>query len=236
MKVFIATPAYDGKVEATCTASLIEGMRFLTDKGIPCTWRYLAGCCYLPIARNKLVRQFLASDCTDFVFVDADVGFEVGGLYKILQHDREIVGGAYPFKTDREDYPVQIFTDAAGFPLVDPETGLIQAKGLPTGFMRIKREVFERMASPELEVVEYDSQFKARESYQAFFDTKKLGTYWWGEDYLFCKMWSDMGGKLWLAPNITFTHSGGQMWAGNYHDWLRRQPGGGGEKPADWKF
>jgi predicted deacylase len=38
----------------------------------------------------------------------------------------------------------------------------------------------------------------------------------------------EMGGEIWVVPDINLNHwnSEGRCWAGNYHNYLRRQPGG----------
>jgi acetone carboxylase gamma subunit len=36
----------------------------------------LSGNCHVDDARNSVVREFLASDCTELVFIDADVSWE----------------------------------------------------------------------------------------------------------------------------------------------------------------
>ena len=84
MKVFIATPCYDGRVDAFCAAAIMRELSILREAGIDALWFPLCGCCYLPVARNKLVREFLATDCTDLVFVDSDVYFEPGAMLKLL--------------------------------------------------------------------------------------------------------------------------------------------------------
>lgn len=237
-KVFLATPSYDGSVHIECVKSLIGAISLLESNGIKTQWEAWAGCCYLPVVRNKLVRTFLQGDCTDFIFIDADVQFSPEGVLKLLRHDREIVGGIYPFKQDKEGYPVWNKTDGLGRPAVDPYTGLIEAWGLPTGFMRIQRQVFERFHRhfPDIEIKEYNADGTLRESYLNFFDCEKEGSTWWGEDYNFCRKWTAAGGKLWIEPDINFTHHGFKGFSGNYHNYLRNLPGGGGGKPSDWKF
>jgi hypothetical protein len=50
---------------------------------------------------------------------------------------------------------------------------------------------------------------------------------WWGEDYAFCRNWQEIGGEVWLVPNLNLNHwSGDKVWKGNFHEYLLKQPGG----------
>jgi hypothetical protein len=50
---------------------------------------------------------------------------------------------------------------------------------------------------------------------------------WWGEDYAFSRNWLALGGELWIVPDLNLTHHGPDtVYPGNFHNFLRRQPGG----------
>ena len=114
----------------------------------------------------------------------------------------------------------------------NPPLAIVEAEFLATGFMRIKRNVFERMAQayPELkykENVVKTMNRKIEEAYDFFGmgidDTRGRYT---TEDYMFCKRWRDIGGQLWIYPDIDFDHIGRKAYTGNFHEYLMRQPGG----------
>jgi hypothetical protein len=42
-----------------------------------------------------------------------------------------------------------------------------------------------------------------------------------GEDYAFCRRWTDMGGKVWVNPEIKMGHVGYKTFQGHLGDWLR---------------
>lgn len=102
--------------------------------------------------------------------------------------------------------------------------GLLQVKHLGTGFMMIKRHVLEKMADalPELK---YDDDInilspEENKHLYAFFNTEvhKLSVkrHFLSEDYLFCKRWTDMGGKIFGDINIPLTHTGTHSFAGHF--------------------
>lgn len=240
--VVIATPAYDGKLTDGCAKSISDARILCIRAGIWTDFLTLGGCAYLPMARNKLVRDFLAnSKATDLVFIDADVGFSARSLVRLLGHDVDVVAGAYRYKVDEERYPVLPLAadghegEATAPPRVDEATGLITAGMVPSGFLRIRRAVFERFlehyGAPNLAVVERNRDGTERERYYDFFDTQKVGEQWFGEDVRFGQLWQAMGGELWIDPDLDLTHTGVKHYPGNYHRFLLRQPGGS-EGPA----
>lgn len=237
MKVFIATPAYDGRVCDGYTQALKASMAHLAELGIGCQWETLDGCCYVQIARNKLVRTFLESDCTDLVFIDADVEWTPDGLVDLLSHPAQIVSGAYPTKEHDERYPVWLKTGEAGRPELAGLSGLLECWQAATGFMRIHRSAFLAMQKhfgEELEVDEYDfTGSKKTGGFSNFFDTSKRGRVWIGEDVAFCRAWTmEMGRPMFIDPGIKLTHWGTwpsghpRAFRGDYHDYLSRLPGG----------
>jgi FkbM family methyltransferase len=92
-------------------------------------------------ARNNLTRQFLESDCTDLLFIDSDLVFSHEHVERILSHDEEVVGGMY-FKKMQEKAEPCLNTTCS--PIVKPN-GLNQVAYIGTGFLRIKRIVFEKI-------------------------------------------------------------------------------------------
>lgn len=223
IKVFIATPAYDGKVAIELAASLITAMRLLDQKGVRAQWQTLAGCCYLPIVRNKLVKAFLTEEFTDLLFIDSDVGFEPDAIEKILSHDVDVVAGAVPYRVDGGEFPVIMFAED-GKPVV--KDGLIKAKMASTAFMRIRKTVFGKILEAfgeKLVVVEMDQSDKETDRYLAVFDTQQVGSQWWGEDKRFCEMVRSLAIDVWIDPDIDFVHVGSKSWGGNLGTILREK-------------
>jgi len=259
----IATPSYQGDIQDLCVGSLLRAQRECIQAGIWVEWMPLSGSPYVEALRNMLVREFLnVPVATDLVFLDSDVGFEPGALVRLLQYDADVVGGMYPYKSDAGGFPGVLEQDAAGMP-VPVEVGLLDGTGkpllgpdgqpqrqqlaqaimLPTGFLRIRRNVFERFRehySPngELEVVERQRDGAETGRYINYFETRQIGDLWFGEDVWFCWQWRKMGGTVLLDPDIHFSHSGRKHWKGNYHQHRARQAGGAlqdTDTPEGWQ-
>lgn len=92
-------------------------------------------------SRNMLTRKFLESDCTDLLFIDSDLVFSVEHVQRILAHDEEVVGGIYFKKNESCAEPC---INSLKSPIVK-DNGLVQVAYIGSGFLRIKRSVFEEI-------------------------------------------------------------------------------------------
>ena len=231
MKVFFASPIFslDGPYKDRFRECLRQSCALLEANGIDSTINIEVGCIYIEVARNKLVRNFLAQEeYTDFVFLDYDLTWKPEDLLRLLSVDVDIVGGVYPFKIPVESYPARLRTES-GTTAVLTEQGLIDAWLVPTGFMRIRRQAFEaihRYYGESLIIDEYDMNDRFSQRYFNFFNTEKIGRKFWGEDWNFCRKWTmEMEQHLWVMPDIDIIHwAGDKPHHGNYHNWLLKGP------------
>jgi hypothetical protein len=197
--VFIAAPTYQAWVCIEYAASLLETGILLTSSGIGVQLGILPGNPFLDVARNKLVEEFLKSECTDLLFIDADVGWDAKMVTRVMSYTQEIVGGLVPKRDISRD---DSFHDNALTGVISPE-GLFQSVELPTAFMRVQRSVFEKMGKPWFGTYPFDP-VKCP-------DDK-------GEDIYFNRKWASLGGFNWVDSDITFTHRGEKRWKGNFYD------------------
>lgn len=212
MKLFIATPSYgepceDFKQSLKATFPVLEAAGYVIEQKV------LQGCCYVHTARNKLVRDFLHSGADVLLFLDADLGWKPPDMLRLMQHDVAIVGGAAPFRTGTEGFPVHYLQTPDGYPMGNPETGLLECDVLPTAIMRIKRHVFfDLVASKQAPLrIENARDGSERERYLSFFDFEadNANCVEYGEDVTFCRKWTRVGGQLWCEPNMTIRHHDG---------------------------
>jgi hypothetical protein len=217
-RVFLATPTY-GAPPALYTFCLFKTHDALKAAGIEVELGLLCGDCHVDDARNRLVRDFLKSGCDDFVFIDADVGWQTDDLVRLLSHDRDVVGGTYPMKQDQEDFPVRLIPGE----IWSDSNGLIEVEGLPTGFLRIRRNVLEKLfaESPKYRIRGSDDS----EPCALIFERELQGLTRRSGDYAFCRKWRAAGGRIWLDPNCHLEHAGEKVWSGTYAAHLRRKNG-----------
>ena len=217
-RVFLATPAY-GPVPGLFAFCLARAHAALIAAGFEVEIGLLTGDCHIDDARNRLVRDFLASDCADLVFIDADMGWVDDDLIRLLNHDRDLVGGTYPLKQGVEDFPCrlvpgEIWSDA---------DGLIEVQGIPTGFMRIRRRVLERLAKDAKQyrfVGSDDTAMCPLIFEREVADGKRVSG-----DYVFCRKWRATGGRVYVDPDCFLEHAGEKIWSGTFGSFLRRKNG-----------
>lgn len=218
-RVFIAIPSYGG-ITAGTLYSLFGSKEVLLRNGIESELHIFDGNCHVDDGRNFLVREFLETKCTDFVFIDTDVRFDPEDLVRLMLYSPEVVAGIYPLKQEDEDYPVR-------FPqgeIWGNEEGLIEVDGVPTGFLRIRREVFEKLDKTV-------PHYKAKQDgpnqrlIPLIFERTMEGTTRWGGDYEFCRKWRAQGGKIFIDPEMLFGHTGSFEWEGSVGHWLRKKNG-----------
>jgi hypothetical protein len=214
MKIFIAIPAYDGKICVQTFTSLIGNISYLQARGHKVLIHTIPGDCYIQNARNKLVREFLKTDNDAMVFIDADMGFEDTAIDKLIVANEPLVFAGYPCK-GKELWTARPLMDAEGNSTIKPNSLMLCESG-PTGLMLIKRSVFSKMREAHPEWQLQDGHPFAYFETGALFDDNK----WYGEDVAFCKRWVDLGGQCWCYTNIDVVHAGGGETKGNFYKFI----------------
>jgi precorrin-6B methylase 2 len=195
-------------------------MLALTKEGIAVDLCHIAEHCHVDDARNAMVREFLMSKASHLVFIDNDVGFAPGNLIRLAKHDRDMVAGVYPLKEEGEGYPIRI---KDGVELWAESDGLVEVEGLPTGFLKISRACIERMIE-----VYGDRKFYGRgqshddQPHVVLFERTYENGVRYSGDYAFCEKWKAIGGKMYVDPEMHFSHSGTNEWNGSLGDYWRR--------------
>jgi hypothetical protein len=214
--VFIATPAYQ-LVKPGYAYSLAMTTSELTHRGIPFELAIMHDNCHVDDGRNALVKDFLYdSQCTDFVFLDADLRWEVKMFMRLLSHDSEnIIAGAYPLKSSPTRFPVGKILDGPE-DIDNIKKGLISVSYAPTGFMRIPRTVFEKLK---------DSQTKRGRVKPTlrYFERRYTDETYDGGDVTFCRKWIGAGGKVLIDGKLVLEHIGEHRWGGCFLNYLAKE-------------
>ena len=106
--------------------------------------------------------------------------------------------------------------------------GIIEASHVPAGCMLIKRQVFDKMikAYPE-DVIDQptflNGEVKSSTNMYNFFDTihDKASKKYYGEDFGFCKKWTEIGGKCYAYIEDNISHVGEYQYKGRLLDNLQ---------------
>lgn len=215
-RLHFCIPCYGGNLHEGCFISMLKYMATAQRLGLNFTIDTMVNESLIPRGRNSLVAKMLYFEpkSTHLMFIDSDIGFEPEEIFKLILADKDVSGGLYPKKALPISYVVNKVPNA------EKDGNLIEVMNLGTGFMLIKREVLEAMIKqhPELH---YQDNIGLDPKYDPFkyalFDTEidPVTKEYLSEDYLFCKRWREMGGKIWADLSITLTHMGYHSFRGD---------------------
>src|SRR6056297_265240 len=216
----LATPVYDSP-SAGYTFAIHNSRQALADAGIQSAYLLLSGNCHVDDARNAIVRHFLASDCTDLVFLDADVFCQPRDLVRLCGYSRAIVGAVYPYRrfdVRQQDRGMPVRLERGAVP---DDDGLLAAEGLPTRFMKIRRRVLDELAAlaPTYRPKDEDGAIPL------IFERAMVNGQRYGGDINFCRKWRELGGSVFADPEIRLGHVVTQVMHGSLGAMMRRRDG-----------
>lgn len=211
----IAAPSYDGTITVWHASSLSETCKLGLTKDINVFCIYMSYDALVQRARNDIVQLALDSNVDDLVFIDTDVDWTPEDFFKLLDYDVDIVGAVYPKKGDTEQYPVKIDSDTLSF----DGRGLVEVNGLPTGFMRIRKDALQKIWDASDEYTEKHKEKPIRMCFNVGINSRNELV---SEDMSFCEKWKNLGEKLYLDPSINLSHVGTKRWNGNFLEWIKR--------------
>lgn len=238
-KLFVASPMYGGQCYGFYTQSLLQLTNICRENNIENLMSFLFNESLITRGRNALVQGFMKSDCTHLMFVDADIRFNPRDVLTMIEADKEVICGIYPkkeinwhqvhkavldgvppeklkFYTGAFVVNLKHYVGEATVPVNEP----VEIWNGGTGFMLIKREVFEQLKlhTPSYinDVGDLAGNLGAEEIHQYFTEsiepeTRRLLS----EDYHFCKQWRDKcNGSVWAAPWVHLSHIGTYIFEG----------------------
>lgn len=231
-KVLIATPCYGGMCAADYMRSM-TGIAALSARfGINISIITTTNESLVHKARNSLASQFMNGDFTHLMFIDADVSFNPDDVLKLILRDKDMAAGLYPLKQIAWDHLLDYnaesaedlkragltytygkkgddgkYLDNASLLLSGDDDGLIEADAVATGFLLIKRVVFEKMFISNEDNWYVDPNVGPVHEY--FYTSINKDTRdFIGEDWTFCQNWRALGGKIYVDPSIHLVHTG----------------------------
>lgn len=170
-RIFIATPMYGGMCSGQYTKSTADLAMLATKYEMDIKFFYLFNESLITRARNYLVDEFLRSDSTHLMFIDADIGFDPNDVIALAAiadpgSNKDVVCGPYPKKCiswekvkravdkgfgDKDPNNLEnyigdyVFNPAEGvseIPINEP----VEVLEGGTGFMMIQKETFIKYA------------------------------------------------------------------------------------------
>ena len=206
-RVHICMPCYGGMLTESTFMSYIKWANTARQLGIDWTIETMTNESLISRARNTLVAKFLNNpDSTHLFFVDADIGWEPWHLLVLLNRDVDVIGGLYPMKTLPIKWVVNGFEGAEEGP-----DGLQEVSKTGTGFMLVKRHVFDKLnAHPAVKPFANDIGLPKEldQHLKTYYDTAVRENRYYSEDWTFCENWRDLGGKIWVDKRVLLRHTG----------------------------
>ena len=225
--VYVATPAYDGKVDSEFAQSLAESAQAATVFGIYFSAEVMSNGAFIDLARNTFVWRFLNlpeyQACTHLFFIDADLKWQSSAFVSLIANcdeDRPVVAGAYRRRQEPEDYPIK-WAPEPGHDEGDDRLWLIdgwmQCNRVATGFLCIRRNILEEMAkdAPRMNIANHEPIPRLFYTY-----LDKDGRFI-GEDFAWCDDYvKRYDKKIEVWPEFDFVHGGHE---GNYAKYLSKE-------------
>ena len=207
-RVHICMPCYGGMLTESCFMSYIKWANTCRQLGIDWTMETMTNESLISRARNTLTAKFLHNkESTHLMFIDADIGWEPWHLLVMLNAQKDVIGGLYPMKSLPVKWCVNGFEGAQ----VSEDGNLQEVSKTGTGFMLIKRDVFEKLnAHPATKPFMNDIGLPAELNpfMKTYFDTAVRENRYYSEDWTFCENWRDLGGQVWVDKRVLLKHTG----------------------------
>ena len=225
---------YGGNCKGIYVDSIMALTFELAKKGHQVSFSKIYNESLITRARNNLVHEFIKSKADVLLFVDADEGFNPHDVIKMLESDKDIIGGIYPMKNINWENirkavkeGKQNLSDFSGFFALNMLPGVstfrldhpVEVTEVATGLMAIKREVFEKLEP-------FCSKY-ALNGQDASFDFDNMVTEYFAtsiteegillsEDYHFCRLYRKHGGQVYAAPCVQVDHAGEYIFSGRF--------------------
>jgi len=224
MKLFVPLICYNHTCNTEYMMSIFKLLNTVKDKKINCSFYPIFFESLVSRARNAAVAHFLEDkENTHLLFIDSDIIFEPEDVLKLLKSGKEVIAGIYPKKyitwerlknnpeAERVDFPV-------GGNIKMTEDNFLEMDYLPTGFLLISRTAIEKIIKqhPELKYRnDIDGYMSAGDNFYDLFKVGIRNGIYESEDWGFCSLWKEAGGKVLIHPEVNVKHVGWHEYEGN---------------------
>lgn len=215
-KIHFCVPCYGGMLSEATFMSFIKWSNTARQLDINWTIETMTNESLISRGRNTLAAKFLSQqESTHLMFVDSDIGWEPWQLLLLIDRDVDVVAGLYPLKT----LPVNWVVNGIDGGYED-ETGLTEVARAGTGFMLIKRDVFNKLKHHK-NVHQYNNDLglgtEIDQFMYTFFDTSVRDNRYFSEDWSFCANYRDLGGKIYVDKRVLLNHIGTYTFSHDNH-------------------
>jgi len=215
LRVHIATPAYDGKVDTDYAASMLMAGQVATTSLVEVSCSVMGNGAFIEMARNVFVHRFLndpaLDDFTHLLFIDADLKFEGRAVAGLVRSGLPVTAGVYRRRQEPEDYPVKWTPLPGSEDKLWMNGGWLRCERVPTGFLCIERSVLEEMSKRVKKVKLPEVDGPVPWMFATDFDDQGR---FMGEDFYWCDRYMELYHEgvfdqpIWVWPDFDFIHGG----------------------------
>lgn len=232
MHIVVGTPCYGGMMCTEYAESILGLKEACMQNGIKLTCIFLGNESLIQRGRNTIAHHFMKmKDATHLMFIDADQKFVPNDIAKMIKANKGIIGGCVPMKgINWEMVREGVVSDFADLSKL---TGIFnvnkleghemqngnepfQVKHVGTGFMLVRRDVFETLKSHVGWYQKSCATVDTNEKVYDYFKVQNVDHELLSEDYNFCHMYREQGGTVWAAPWCELGHFGAYLFSGQY--------------------
>ena len=205
MSLLIATPMYGGNCTAAYFRSAMTLKDAFRDRNFPHDWLETTNESLITRARDTSAARFLQGDWSRLFFIDADIQFEPEQVATLWNMDCDVAVGCYPRKELKAEYAAWVSGRLLRAHELDKIRQPFPVDYAGTGFMMIKRRVFEILQArhPEWKYEEGH----VGECWAFFQDPIEDGIHL-SEDFFFCKRVREAGMQVLMHPKVRLKHIG----------------------------
>lgn len=224
--VAISVPNYTGKVPIDWVCSFSGTQNALAAHGVKSFLQVRMNSGLIHAVRNELVHTALKRpEVTHILFIDDDIIWKPDDVLRLMAWSTKhpIVCGVYPARVEEPTFFVELAPSADG-KIQQTEDGLIKAKGVPAGFLLIKREVFENeTVKAQCPVTKPARGDLKDELVYGHFDFIHEGLTGCGEDIAATRRWIRAGYEIFVDPTIRLQHIGTKAYSHDYVEFIRNK-------------
>ena len=224
---------YGGAWTGVYTQSLLQAVGYLNSKGYEISFLTLYNESLITRARNILTEVFLRSRMETLLFIDADQSFRGEDIEKMHNEQKELLGAVVPMKginwdgvkiavqNGKEDLSTS--TGLFNFNPINEEMPdflkAFEVYNVGSGMMMINKSVF-------LSLQDKVPKYKHNSTEVYSIKTNDIIHNFWltridetetllSEDFNFCKMWQENGGKVYAVAYAEIIHVGNYQFSGS---------------------
>jgi len=226
IRLAIVSPIQNDELDVAYHKSLNRTLFELPNLGFNVKVVEASGGSHVGKARERILWNAVREKPTHILWIDADMGWSVKHITRLLCSGHEFCGIAGVKKTEE----VSLCCNFLPQQRFHPVTHFLEVKDVGFAFVLLSMSVIEKMcaAYPELRYNAGDD-----EEYALFLDMIDKGDTSHGpygerlsEDFSFCRRWRAIGGEIWLDPAQAIIHAGRKEYTGRVSDLFQY------EKPA----